>query len=173
MQKLFIKGKKFLSGSISVSGSKNATLPILAASILNDQKTVIKNIPFVKDVFTMIELLNFIGLSTEIDKKKKILKIKKNKKKIQTVAPYKIVKTSWMLGKSAHLSNKSAIRIRNMIMKLTPDFGAYVYLWTIEELSYSQLFFVKPQSTTICYNFVKFYNFEIALVISSCPVSKN
>ena len=60
MQKLFIKGKKFLSGSISVSGSKNATLPILAASILNDQKTVIKNIPFVKDVFTMIELLNFI-----------------------------------------------------------------------------------------------------------------
>jgi len=81
MQKLFIKGKKFLSGSISVSGSKNATLPILAASILNDQKTVIKNIPFVKDVFTMIELLNFIGLSTEIDKKKKILKIKKNKKK--------------------------------------------------------------------------------------------
>ena len=81
MQKLFIKGKKFLSGSISVSGSKNATLPILAASILNDQKTVIKNIPFVKDVFTMIELLNFIGLSTEIDKKKKILKIKKKQKK--------------------------------------------------------------------------------------------
>ena len=89
MQKLFIKGKKFLSGSISVSGSKNATLPILAASILNDQKTVIKNIPFVKDVFTMIELLNFIGLSTEIDKKKKILKIKKNKKKSKQLRPIK------------------------------------------------------------------------------------
>jgi len=70
MQKLLIKGKKFLSGSISISGSKNATLPILAASILNDKQTIITNVPFVKDVFTMIELLNFVGLSTEIDKKK-------------------------------------------------------------------------------------------------------
>ena len=93
MQKLLIKGKKFLSGSISISGSKNATLPILAASILNDEQTIIKNVPFVKDVFTMIELLNFVGLSTEIDKKKKFLKIQKNKKKINTVAPYRIVKT--------------------------------------------------------------------------------
>ena len=74
MQKLLIKGKKFLSGSISISGSKNATLPILAASILNDKQTIITNVPFVKDVFTMIELLNFVGLSTEIDKKKKFFK---------------------------------------------------------------------------------------------------
>ena len=93
MQKLLIKGKKFLSGSISISGSKNATLPILAASILNDKETVIKNIPLVKDVFTMIELLNSIGLNTEIDKKKNFVKIEKNRKKIYTVAPYKIVKT--------------------------------------------------------------------------------
>ena len=81
MQKLLIKGKKFLSGSISISGSKNATLPILAASILNDEQTTITNVPFVKDVFTMIELLNFIGLNIKIDKKKKFLKIQKNKKK--------------------------------------------------------------------------------------------
>ena len=50
MQKLLIKGKKLLSGSISISGSKNATLPILAASILNDKQSIIKNVPFVKDV---------------------------------------------------------------------------------------------------------------------------
>ena len=81
MQKLIIKGKKFLSGSISISGSKNATLPILAASILNDEQTTIKNIPFVKDVFTMIELLNFVGLDTKIDKKKNFLEIKKKKEK--------------------------------------------------------------------------------------------
>jgi len=93
MQKLLIKGKKFLSGSISISGSKNATLPILAASILNDKQTIITNVPFVKDVFTMIELLNFVGLNTEIDKKKNFLKIQKNKKRINTVAPYRIVKT--------------------------------------------------------------------------------
>ena len=36
MQKLFIKGKKEISGNISISGSKNATLPILAATILED-----------------------------------------------------------------------------------------------------------------------------------------
>ena len=38
MQKLFIKGKKEISGNISISGSKNATLPILAASILSQKK---------------------------------------------------------------------------------------------------------------------------------------
>ena len=69
MQKLLIKGKKKLSGTISISGSKNASLPILAASILS-KKIFVKNIPFVKDIFTMIELLNFIGLKTQINKKK-------------------------------------------------------------------------------------------------------
>ncbi len=93
MQKLLIKGKKLLSGSISISGSKNATLPILAASILNDKQSIIKNVPFVKDVFTMIELLNFIGFKTSINRKKNLLKIFKKRKKIKTVAPYKIVKT--------------------------------------------------------------------------------
>ena len=70
MQKLIIKGKNELSGKISISGSKNATLPILAASILAKQVTL-KNIPMVKDIFTMVELLNYIGLKTKIIKKKK------------------------------------------------------------------------------------------------------
>ena len=59
MQKLLINGKKELSGKISISGSKNATLPILAASILSN-KIKLKNIPLVKDIFTMIELLKSI-----------------------------------------------------------------------------------------------------------------
>ena len=59
MQKLIIKGKKELTGKISISGSKNASLPILAATILAN-KVCLKNIPLVKDIFTMIELLNFI-----------------------------------------------------------------------------------------------------------------
>ena len=65
MQKLIIKGRKKLSGKISISGSKNATLPILAASILAKQVRL-KNIPLVKDIFTMVELLNFIGLKAKI-----------------------------------------------------------------------------------------------------------
>ncbi len=92
MQKLLIKGKRELSGKISISGSKNATLPILAASILA-KEVCLKNIPLVKDIFTMIELLNFIGLKTKIIKKSNIIEIKNNDKNINTLAPYKLVKT--------------------------------------------------------------------------------
>ena len=81
MQKLIIKGKKKLIGKISISGSKNATLPILAAAILA-KKVKLKNIPLVKDIFTMVELLNFIGLDTKFLKKKNILEIKNKKKKL-------------------------------------------------------------------------------------------
>ena len=70
MQKLLINGRKELTGKISISGSKNATLPILAASILAE-KVKLNNIPLVKDIFTMIELLKFIGLKIKISKKKK------------------------------------------------------------------------------------------------------
>ncbi len=75
MEKLLIKGSGELKGKISISGSKNATLPILAASILSDQVTI-KNVPMVKDIFTMVELLNFIGLKTKIINKKNTIEIK-------------------------------------------------------------------------------------------------
>jgi UDP-N-acetylglucosamine 1-carboxyvinyltransferase len=92
MQKLLIKGKRELFGKISISGSKNATLPILAASILSN-KINLENVPLVKDIFTMIELLNFIGLDTKFLKNKRILQIVNKEKKINTLAPYKLVKT--------------------------------------------------------------------------------
>ena len=92
MQKLIIKGRRELIGKISISGSKNATLPILAASILAHQ-VQLTNIPLVKDIFTMIELLNFIGLDTKFLKKKNILEINNKEKNINTSAPYKLVKT--------------------------------------------------------------------------------
>jgi UDP-N-acetylglucosamine 1-carboxyvinyltransferase len=92
MQKLIIKGKKELVGKISISGSKNATLPILAASILAN-KVKLKNIPLVKDIFTMVELLNFIGLNTRLSKNKNIIEIQNKEKKINLLAPYRLVKT--------------------------------------------------------------------------------
>ena len=92
MQKLIIKGKRELNGKITISGSKNAALPILAASILCSNAKI-KNVPLVKDIFTMIELLEFIGLRIKISKKKKFLEIYNNEKKINTLAPYKLVKT--------------------------------------------------------------------------------
>ena len=92
MQKLIIKGNKELNGTIAISGSKNATLPILAASILT-KHTKLTNVPLVKDIFTMIELLKFIGLKVKINNKKKFLDIKNFQKNINTLAPYRLVKT--------------------------------------------------------------------------------
>ena len=71
MQKLLIKGKKEISGTIKISGSKNATLPILAASILSDKKIELSNLPIVKDVITMSQLLKHIGSNIKLNLKKK------------------------------------------------------------------------------------------------------
>ncbi len=92
MQKLIIKGCKELTGKISISGSKNATLPILAATILAEH-VKLKNIPLVKDIFTMLDLLKFIGLKTSLKKNKNLIEILNKKKEVNTLAPYKLVKT--------------------------------------------------------------------------------
>ena len=92
MQKLTIVGGKKLNGSITISGSKNATLPILAASILSKNKIIIQNIPLVKDVETMIDLLSLLGSKVKLTKKKKKIEILNNKK-LSTFVPYKLVKT--------------------------------------------------------------------------------
>ena len=71
MEKLEIKGGKKISGTIIVYGSKNATLPILASTILTNSTVIINNIPIVKDVLTMINLLSTLGSSITFIKKKK------------------------------------------------------------------------------------------------------
>ena len=91
MDKLLIKGKKELFGSILISGSKNATLPILAATLLANE-VKLSNVPLVKDIFTMLELLKFIGIKVKINKNDKSIELKNNKN-IKTIAPYKLVKT--------------------------------------------------------------------------------
>ena len=92
MQKLLIKGKKELSGTISISGSKNATLPILAACILSSNVKLL-NVPFVKDIFTMLDLLNYIGMKITIKKKKGSIQLKNKINNQNNLAPYKLVKT--------------------------------------------------------------------------------
>ena len=67
MQKLIIKGKKSLSGTVKISGSKNATLPILASTILLDAPAKIGNLPHLQDITTMLELLNSMGASINFD----------------------------------------------------------------------------------------------------------
>ena len=93
MQKLIVKGKISLSGVIKISGSKNATLPILAASILNNKKIEIGNIPLVKDVTTMVHLLKTMGSNIKFDSKKKKILIHNKNRPLKTVAPYSLLKT--------------------------------------------------------------------------------
>ena len=92
MQKLEIIGGRKLSGTIEISGSKNATLPILASTILTNKKVIIKNVPIVRDVETMVDLLRSIGSTVKFNKKLKKIEIH-NKKELKTFAPYNLLKT--------------------------------------------------------------------------------
>ena len=90
MQKLEVFGAKKLKGQIKISGSKNASLPILAATILSDRKVVLKNLPKVRDIETMILLLRSLGSQIKIDKDKLIIQ---NSKQLKKFASYNLVKT--------------------------------------------------------------------------------
>ena len=92
MDKLEVFGAKKLKGSVRISGSKNAALPILAASILSNKKIILKNLPNVKDIQTMIKLLESIGSIVKYSKKKNSIIIQ-NKNKLKTFASYNLVKT--------------------------------------------------------------------------------
>ncbi len=92
MQKLQVLGGKKLRGQIKISGSKNASLPILAATLLSDQKIHLSNLPRVKDIETMINLLKFIGSNIKISNNKKSILIQ-NKNNLKLFAPYSLVKT--------------------------------------------------------------------------------
>ena len=61
MQKLVVFGAKKLKGQINISGSKNASLPILAATLLSKNQITLKNLPKVKDIETMMNLLDSLG----------------------------------------------------------------------------------------------------------------
>ena len=91
MDKFLIKGPCKIKGKVSVESSKNSSLPILAASLLFDKPVVIKNLPKVKDIDTMILLLQSLGSKIIFSKDKKSVRIV-NKKKIKTFANYSIVK---------------------------------------------------------------------------------
>jgi UDP-N-acetylglucosamine 1-carboxyvinyltransferase len=61
METFEIKGGKKLKGEITVRGSKNATTPILAATLLTKEKCVLSNLPLIEDVFRMLEILKSLG----------------------------------------------------------------------------------------------------------------
>ena len=90
MQKLEVFGAKKLKGQINISGSKNASLPILAATLLSKNQITLKNLPKVKDIETMMNLLNSLGSNIKKVKDKIIINNSYQKK---TFASYNLVKT--------------------------------------------------------------------------------
>jgi len=67
MDRFIIEGGKKLKGSVRVSGSKNAALPIISAAILGSGKTVIHNIPNVRDIRTLVKILEYIGANVKFN----------------------------------------------------------------------------------------------------------
>ena len=91
MEKLLIKGGKSLSGKISCSGAKNAALPMIAATIMCDDKVVLKNLPYLQDITTMFELLGSMGSEILLDENMDFTISSANLKDIE--ARYELVKT--------------------------------------------------------------------------------
>ena len=90
MQKLEVFGANKLKGEINISGSKNASLPILAATLLTNKKVYLDNLPKVKDIETMINLLRSLGSKTKFNKKNLLVD---NSNQNKNFASYNLVKT--------------------------------------------------------------------------------
>ena len=89
MDKLIIEGGTPLKGTIDISGSKNAALPILFAGILLDAPMVYTNVPDLRDIHTTIKLLNVLGCSCSYDDHRVELK----PGSLLPEAPYDLVRT--------------------------------------------------------------------------------
>lgn len=87
-----IKGGKKLNGEVNISGSKNAALPIIAASLLTDGETILNNVPDLMDIKTICKGIEYLGAVSQHDTKTNILKIKTSSLKNNKI-PYDLVKT--------------------------------------------------------------------------------
>ncbi len=91
MDKLQIRGGVPLDGEVRISGAKNAALPILAGALLADGPVTIGNIPHLRDVTTMIQLLGRLGARVTLDERMQVEVDPRTTN--QTFAPYELVKT--------------------------------------------------------------------------------
>ena len=91
MEKLLIKGGNALEGTINCSGAKNAALPMIASTILSDEKVTLKNLPYLQDITTMFELLGSMGSEIVLDESMDFTIKSNNLTDIE--ARYELVKT--------------------------------------------------------------------------------
>jgi len=90
MDKLIIEGQVKLKGEVTISGAKNAVLPIMAATLLTDGACVIKGVPDLRDTDTMVRILRSLGKGVEFDRGVLTITCVKN---TSYVADYKLVST--------------------------------------------------------------------------------
>jgi UDP-N-acetylglucosamine 1-carboxyvinyltransferase len=91
MDRLVIRGGKPLSGEIRASGAKNSALPIISAALLSSENVIIRNLPHLQDITTMINLLATMGVEPVVNED---LSIELDSNQITSlVAPYELVKT--------------------------------------------------------------------------------
>ena len=91
MEKLLIRGGNQLSGKITCSGAKNAALPMIASTILSDEKVTLRNLPYLQDITTMFELLGSMGSDIILDENMNFTILSKDLE--DTEARYELVKT--------------------------------------------------------------------------------
>ena len=89
MYKYVIEGSKNIGGILRVSGSKNASLPLLVASILTDEPIILHNVPGLVDVHVLIDILEPLGKKVDFKNNTTVI-ISHNGKSEE--APYKLVK---------------------------------------------------------------------------------
>lgn len=88
MEKLIIHGGETLSGRVSISGSKNSSLPILASTLLTRDQCVIRRVPDVSDTNYMLQILRSLG--AEVERASGVVTVRSDK--LQSVAPYDLVR---------------------------------------------------------------------------------
>lgn len=88
-KKIIIEGPSILKGKVNISGAKNAVLPILAATLMTDEKCIIRNVPDLSDISTMVQVLEFLG--KKVRRLNSAVTVEAGGK-MQGHAPYELVK---------------------------------------------------------------------------------
>jgi UDP-N-acetylglucosamine 1-carboxyvinyltransferase len=93
MDQIWVKGGRPLRGTVAVSGSKNATLPVLAATLLAPGQYRFSNVPALKDVTTMLDMLSRFGIVSRRSDRDPHELILDSRNSVNAEAPYELVKT--------------------------------------------------------------------------------
>ncbi|MDP6552234.1 MAG: UDP-N-acetylglucosamine 1-carboxyvinyltransferase [Arenicellales bacterium] len=91
MDRILIRGGTPLRGTIPIGGAKNAALPVLISALLTDQDLLVANVPHLRDITTVLELLGRLGARIEVDEKS-VIRVNAGKLTSRR-APYELVKT--------------------------------------------------------------------------------